>query len=98
MEGTGPHPIVAIAALLLGIACGFAGTIKILDMVGELNAKLPGKESYSYLGWYGSKCARFLRDYERYFPNSPNPRYLRTGFIFMMGLMIVVAWGLGFFR
>jgi hypothetical protein len=98
MEEMGPHPIVAVIALLFMIACGFANTIKILDMVGELNGKLPDKESFSYFGWHWSKYRKFLREYEQYFPDSPNPRYLRTGFIFMMGMMIVGAWALGFFR
>lgn len=93
-----PHPIIVAAALLIAIVCGFVGTIKILDMVGDLNAMLPDKDSFSYLGWHWSKYKRFLREYERYFPDSPNPRYLRTCFISsMMGLMIA-AWALGIFR
>jgi hypothetical protein len=94
----GSHPIVVAVALLSAIVCGFASTIKILDMVGELNGKLPDKESFSYLGWHWPKYKRFMREYERHFPGSPNPRNLRIGFFLMMGLMIVVAWGLGFFR
>ena len=98
MGEMGPHPIVAAVALLSAIVCGFASTIKILDMVGELNGKLPDKESLSYLGWHWRKYKRFTREYERYFPGSPNLGYLRMGLILMMGLMIVVAWALGIFH
>ncbi len=98
MEQMGPHPIVAAVALVSAMVCGFASTIKILGMVDELNEKLPDKDSFSYFGWYWSKYWRFLREYERYFPDSPSPRYLRIGFILMMGLMIMGVWALGFFR
>jgi hypothetical protein len=93
-----PHPIVASVALLSEMVCGFVSTIRILDMVDELNGKLSEKDSFSYLGWHWPKFKRFMREYERCFPDSPNPRYLRIGFVLMMGLLIVVAWSLGFFQ
>ena|ERR1700680_3783994 len=98
MGEMGPHPIVAAVALLSAIVCGFASTTRILDMVAELNGKLPDKDSFSYLGWHWPKYKRFMREYERYFPGSPNLGYLRMAFISMMGLMIVLAWALGFFH
>jgi hypothetical protein len=52
MEKTVAHPIVAAVALLFVMAGGIASTIKILDMIDELNEKLPDKKSFDYLGWY----------------------------------------------
>jgi hypothetical protein len=92
------HPIVALIALPCVMACGVASTIRIWDMVDELNRKLPPEDSFSHLGWHWTKYKRFIREYERCFPASPNPRYLRIVFCVMMASLIGGAWGLGFFR
>jgi hypothetical protein len=98
MQEIGPHPTVFLVALLSAMVCAFVLTIMIFNMVGELNGRLPDKESFSYLGWHWSKYKRFIREYNRYFPSSPNLKYLRISFLSMIGLMVVALWGLGFFR
>jgi hypothetical protein len=97
MREIGPHPTVAAIALLGVMVCGLISTVKIWDMVAELNAKLPDKETFSYLGWHGPKYKRFTREYKRCFPDSHNLSYIRAVFISMIGLFIVAAWAMGFF-
>ena len=60
---------VAIVALMMCVSgLGIAGSVTAMQMVDAVNAKLPTKEQFNWLGWYPSKMDRLHSEYRRLFP------------------------------
>jgi len=68
-----------------------------LQMVDQVNNKLPQDGQFGELGWYWLKTRRLHREYARLYPSG---HLLRKVYIcWGLGLLsfLVVAWGFGFF-
>ena len=63
-------------------------------MFYQLNAALPAKEKFEYLGWGPLKSARFWTKYKQMFPNSRDQEKSIALFagmgLFLLGFMSVV--------
>ena len=64
-----PRVIVGIVAVVGVATCGLFGTIANIEMVKEVNSRLPKDSQFSPMGWYLSKTLRLHHEYKRLFPN-----------------------------
>ena len=61
--------LTAVLVLLVSIGgLGLAGSLKGLEIVDAVNAKLPEQERFEPLGWYFTKTRRLFREYRRLYP------------------------------
>ena len=61
--------VIGIVALLCVLVCGLVATLANLEMVDNVNEKLPAREQLATLGWYLSKYLRLYREYKRLYPD-----------------------------
>lgn len=61
--------VVEFVLILCMGGLGLAGSLTALQMVDEVNAKLPTNEQFNGLGWYAAKTQRLHREYRRLFPS-----------------------------
>ena len=80
-----PRIIVGILALVGVSAFGMLSTIAGLQMVEQVNDKLPLASQFEELGWYWRKKQRLHREYGRLYPNGQ----LLKKFRIFLGLGIV---------
>ncbi len=66
----------AFVILLAGGGRGLACSITGLQMVEEVNAKLPKEERFEELGWYYPKTVRLYKTYRSLYPDGPLIRRL----------------------
>ena len=81
--------VVEFVLILWVGGLGLAGSVTGLQMVDEVNAKLPTKEQFNGLGWYPAKTQRLHREYRRLFPSG---RLLwRQGILAVAALLCVLV-------
>jgi hypothetical protein len=90
--------IVGIAALVGTTACGLFGAIANLEMVEEVNSRLPKDSQFSPMGWYPSKRQRLHREYRRLFPTGTLLIKVRAAIAIAFGCLLGGVWALGFFQ
>jgi len=92
-----PRIIVGIVGLVCVSVLGMLSTVAGLQMVEQVNNKLPQDGQFGEFGWYWLKRQRLHREYARLYPSG---QLLRKVHIFSgLGLisLLVSAWGFGFF-
>ena len=90
--------IVGIAAIVGMAACGLLGAIANMEMVEQVNSRLPKKSQLSPVGWCLSKTLHMHREYKRLFPNGTLLVRVRVAIAFAFGRLLCGVWALGFFR
>jgi hypothetical protein len=89
--------IVGIAALIGGSLCGLLATLVSIEMVEQVNAKLPKENHFSSMGWYAPKTLRLFREYRRLFPSKNLHLKITSLAIIALVCLLCVAWAIGFF-
>src|SRR5450755_2382702 len=93
----GTQIIVGIIALTGASIFGLVAAISNLEMIEQVNQKLPTEEQFAALGWYLSKQQRLRREYQRLYPSGRLLFKVRLLTAFMFACLIICAWGFGFF-
>lgn len=93
-----PRVIVGIAAVVGAVACGLFGTITNIEMVEEVNSRLPKDSQFSSMGWYLPKTLRLHREYKRLFPEGTLLVKVRIAIAIAFGCLLGGVWALGFFQ
>jgi hypothetical protein len=93
-----PRVIVGIAAVVGTAACGLFGALANVEMVEEVNSRLPKDAQISPMGWYLSKTLRLHREYKRLFPTGTLLMRVRIAIVVAFGCMLGGVWALGFFQ
>ena len=92
-----PRIIVGMLALVGVSVFGILSTIARLQMVEQVNNRLPQDRQFGELGWYWLKIQRLHREYGRLCPSGQLSRKVRIfGGLSILSLL-VSAWGFGFF-
>jgi hypothetical protein len=60
---------IGIAALAGMVVCGLTSALINIEMMAQVNAKLPEDRRFSPLGWYAPKTMRLFHEYMRLYPN-----------------------------
>jgi len=89
--------VIGIVALLCVSMCGLVATLTNLEMVDNVNHKLPEWEQFSALGWYLSKYQRLHREYKRLYPDGRLHLKVRVITTLMFAFLLISAWCFGFF-
>lgn len=89
--------IVGIAALVGASLCGLLSALISLEIVDQVNAKLPKEEQFFPMGWYAPKTLRLFREYRRLFPGKDLHLKLISLALIALVCLICVSWAIGFF-
>lgn len=88
---------VGITALVAVSLCGLLTTLISIEMVEQVNAKLPKDDQFLPLGWCAPKTPRLFREYRRLYPG----KNLHLRIIFLCAVAFVcllcVMRAIGFF-
>ena len=93
-----PRVIVGIAAVVGAAASGVFGMVANIEMVEEVNSRLPKESQFSPTGWYLSKTLRLHREYKRLFPKGTLLPKVRIAIVIAFGCLVGGMWALGFFQ
>jgi hypothetical protein len=93
-----PRVIVGIAAVMGTAVCGLFGAVANIEIVEEVNSRLPKDAQFSPMGWYLSKTLRLHREYKRLFPTGTLLMRVRIAIAVAFGCLLGGAWALGFFQ
>jgi hypothetical protein len=88
---------VAVMSMLCVSVCGLLATFANLEMLDQVNSKLPESEQFSMLGWYFSKYQRLHRYYKLYYPEGRLHLRVRILTGVMFACLVIAAWSLGLF-
>ena len=92
-----PRIIVGISALICVSVMGVLSTIVGLQMLEQVNKKLPRDAELEELGWYWLKKQRLHHEYGRLYPNGKLLKKVRIFFGLGIVGLLVSAWGFGLF-
>ena len=93
-----PRVIIGIAAVVGTAACGLFGAIANIEMVKEVNSRVPKDAQFSPMGWYLSKTLRLHREYKRHFPTGTLLMKVRFAITVAFVCLLGGVWALGFFQ
>jgi hypothetical protein len=90
--------IIGIAAIVGMAVCGLFGAIANIEMVEEVNSRLPKDSQFSPMGWYLPKTLQVHREYKRLFPKGTLLVKVRIAVAIAFGCLLSSVWALGFFQ
>ena len=86
-----------VATLVVAIVCGIASNLVLVEIVGEVNERLSGKERFLEAFWYPGKVRRLLSRHIQLVPHSKLRMVWRILVAAMMACLLSIACMLGFF-
>jgi hypothetical protein len=81
--------------LLASGTLGLYSTILHLEIIDQVNKKLPSEQQFSPLGWHYFKSRRLLIEYRRLYPSGTLDKRLRFLGGIGVSVIVVMAWQLG---
>lgn|SRR5271165_6827943 len=89
--------VPGLLALACGAVCGLLSSLKMFEMVDQVNEKLPREKQFNPLRWYPPKYQRLWRHTRGCTRTGSLPLHTFVLMAVSFACLLITVWSLGFF-